>query len=162
MARADGRKRISSKRHVISVWRGRRSKLARLAFAVGIGASVALSATAAAVIVAPTAAMAGMRTLGNTKVTPTPMTALINGDSITTADGIENSSSAPISLEEYAAEQLGYTVTVVSGTSCDAMTAAQFAAYQLLIVGDPDCNDTAASAISNRVPGLQSSWEHRA
>jgi hypothetical protein len=149
MARADGREQILSRRSVISVLRRRRSKLVRLALAVGIGASVALSASAVAVFAEPTAAMAGMRTLGNTKVTPTPMTALIDGDSVTTVDGIENSSSTPISLEEYAADQLGYTVTVVSGTTWDSMTAAQFAAYQLLIVGDPYCNDTSATAISN-------------
>jgi hypothetical protein len=37
------------------------------------------------------------------------------------------------------AEQDGYDVTVVDGTTWDSMTAAQFAAYQVLIIGDPDC-----------------------
>jgi uncharacterized membrane protein YgcG len=75
--------------------------------------------------------------------------ALINGDSVTTADGITDSSSIPISLEQFAAQQAGYTVTVVTGAQWDAMTAAQFAQYQLLIVGDPFCNFTPASATSN-------------
>lgn len=75
--------------------------------------------------------------------------ALINGDSITTGvDGI-TSGGTPISLEEYAAEQAGFTVTVVSGTQWDAMTAAQFAQYQVLIVGDPACGTTPTSATSD-------------
>jgi hypothetical protein len=80
---------------------------------------------------------------------PVAHSALIDADSITTVDGITDTSDNPISLEQYAAEQAGYTVTVVTGTQWDAMTAAQFAQYQLLIVGDPDCSDTPASATSN-------------
>jgi hypothetical protein len=77
------------------------------------------------------------------------MTALLDGDSVTTDDGLTDSSGNPISLEQYAAEQLGYTVTVVSGTQWDSMTAAQFAQYQLLIVGDPFCSYTDSAATSN-------------
>jgi hypothetical protein len=78
-----------------------------------------------------------------------PMSALINGDSVTTVDGITDSSSNPISLEQYAAHKAGYTVTVVTGAQWDAMTAADFAKYQVLIVGDPDCSTTPTSATSN-------------
>jgi hypothetical protein len=78
----------------------------------------------------------------------TPKTALLDGQSITTSDGIEKE-GVPISLEQYAAEQAGYTVTVVSGSEWEAMTAAEFAHYQLLIVGDPFCTDTASSAIAS-------------
>ncbi len=77
------------------------------------------------------------------------MTALLDGDSVTTDDGLTDGSGNPISLEQYAAEQLGYTVTVVSGSQWDSMTAAQFAQYQLLIVGDPFCNYTDSAATSN-------------
>jgi hypothetical protein len=77
------------------------------------------------------------------------MSALINGDSVTTVDGITDSSSNPISLEQFAAQKAGYTVTVVTGAQWDAMTAADFAKYQLLIVGDPDCSTTPTSATSN-------------
>jgi hypothetical protein len=80
--------------------------------------------------------------------TSTAKTALINGDSVTTADGIKDGST-PISLEQYAAQKAGYTVTVVTGAQWDAMTAAQFAAYQVLIVGDPFCDATPASVTSN-------------
>ena len=45
------------------------------------------------------------------------------------------------SLEQYEAEQDGFTVTVVDGTTWDSMTAAQFAAYQVIIIGDPTCGD---------------------
>jgi hypothetical protein len=76
-------------------------------------------------------------------------TALIDADSVTTVDGIVDSSDTAVSLEQYALENLGYTVTVVPGTQWDSMTAAQFAQYQLLVVGDPDCSETAVSATSN-------------
>ncbi|HVD03850.1 MAG TPA: hypothetical protein VNF75_06930 [Candidatus Dormibacteraeota bacterium] len=75
-------------------------------------------------------------------------TALINADSVTTSDGITSGGTA-ISLEQYAAEQAGFTVTVVTGTQWDAMTAAQFAQYQVLIVGDPFCGTTPTSATSD-------------
>ena len=78
-----------------------------------------------------------------------PMSALINGDSITTDDGITDASGNPVSLEQFAAEKAGYTVTVVTGAQWDAMTAADFAKYQVLIVGDPICNVTPTSATSN-------------
>jgi hypothetical protein len=80
--------------------------------------------------------------------TSTPLTALINGDSVTTFDGITEGGT-PISLEQYAAEKAGYAVTVVSGSTWDSMTAAQFAQYQVLIVGDPICGVTPTSATSN-------------
>ena len=79
----------------------------------------------------------------------TAMTALIDGDSVTTEDGVTDGSGDPISLEQYALEQLGYTVTVVPGTTWDAMTAAQFAQYQMLVVGDPFCEETPPSATTN-------------
>jgi Bacterial Ig-like domain (group 1) len=46
------------------------------------------------------------------------------------------------SLEESQAVLDGFDVTVVDGTTWDTMTAAQFAAYQVLIIGDPTCGDT--------------------
>jgi hypothetical protein len=76
------------------------------------------------------------------------MTALINADSVTLGDGITGP-TGPISLEQFAAQKAGYKVTVVSGTTWDSMTAAQFAKYQVLIVGDPDCNITPSTATSN-------------
>lgn len=78
-----------------------------------------------------------------------PKSALINGDSVTTDDGITDAKGNPISLEQFAAQQLGYTVTVVDGSTWDAMTAAQFADFQLLIVGDPFCGTTPASVLSD-------------
>jgi hypothetical protein len=80
--------------------------------------------------------------------TSNPGTALLDEQSVTTSDGIEKEGH-PISLEQYAAEQAGYTVTVVSAAEWEGMTSAQFAQYQLLIVGDPDCGDTAVSAIAS-------------
>src|SRR4051812_29823257 len=64
--------------------------------------------------------------------------ALINGDTV---------SGSP-SLEQQQAEALGFSVDVVTGTQWDAMTQPQFAAYQVLIIGDPSCGSVAPSATS--------------
>lgn len=81
--------------------------------------------------------------------TSNPKTALLDEESVTTDDGVVNAEKNPISLEQYAAEQEGYTVTVVTGPEWEALSAAQFAQYQLLIVGDPECGSTASSAIAS-------------
>ncbi len=78
-----------------------------------------------------------------------PLSALINGDSVTTSDGITNGAGTPISLEQYAAERAGFTVTVVTGAQWSAMTAADFANYQVLIIGDPICSTIPTSATAN-------------
>ncbi|HEV7586020.1 MAG TPA: hypothetical protein VGO14_09600 [Solirubrobacteraceae bacterium] len=75
-------------------------------------------------------------------------TALLNGESVTTFDGIKKGEE-PISLEQYAAEQAGFTVTVKSGPEWEAMTAPEFASYQVLIIGDPKCSQTAVSAVKS-------------
>jgi hypothetical protein len=46
------------------------------------------------------------------------------------------------SLEATQAGIAGFDVTVVDGPTWDSMTAAQFAAYQVLVIGDPTCGDT--------------------
>lgn len=79
--------------------------------------------------------------------TSNPKTALLDGESVTTDDGVLNGKGEGISLEQYAAEQDGFTVTVVNGAEWEKMTAEEFAKYQLLIVGDPICSYTAESAI---------------
>lgn len=58
-------------------------------------------------------------------------TALINGSSV---------SGGAFSQEAAIAESLGYTVTVIDDATWGTMTAAQFGAYDLLIVGDPTCS----------------------
>jgi hypothetical protein len=80
----------------------------------------------------------------------TPNTALINGESITNSEEIPIlKEGTPISLEQYAAEAAGFKVTIVSGSQWKAMTAAEFAQYQVLIVGDPNCSETAPSAVES-------------
>ena len=54
-----------------------------------------------------------------------------------------------MSLEQYVAEQAGFTVTVVNGSTWSAMSAADFAKYQLLIIGDPTCGFVPLSATGN-------------
>jgi hypothetical protein len=77
-----------------------------------------------------------------------PPKALILGSSI--SPGSANDPSG-VSLEEQQAAQAGFAVTVVSDADWQSMTATQFAAYRLLIVGDPTClgGDNAAGAEPN-------------
>lgn len=54
--------------------------------------------------------------------------------------------SVPGGMSSYEAQDLisqGWTVSVASLNQWNAMTTAQFASYQLLVVGDPHCNETA-------------------
>ena len=76
-----------------------------------------------------------------------PKSALINGDTVTDDVGITEGGK-PISLEEYAAHKAGFTTTIVTGAQWTAMKASDFAKYQLLIIGDPDCSTMPTSATS--------------
>ena len=79
----------------------------------------------------------------------TANTALLNEESVTLGDGLTNSKGEAVSLEQLAAENAGYTVKVASGEEWEKMSAAEFAAYQVLIVGDPHCATTAPSAVKS-------------
>lgn len=82
-----------------------------------------------------------------------PMSALVNGDTVTAT--IDDGSGGQISVEQYAAQRAGFTVTVVSGATWEAMSQADFAKYQLLVVGDPICSTvstTVTSSAANWVP----------
>src|SRR5215472_2007483 len=63
--------------------------------------------------------------------------ALILGPSVTPGVAPDGSGD---SLEQYEAIQDGFATTVVTGKQWDAMTASQFAQYQVLIIGDPSCD----------------------
>ena len=99
----------------------------------------------AAIIAALTLGLAAMLP-GVAGAASVERTVLINADSVTTDDGITNGGGEPISLEQYAAEQAGFNVTVVSGSAWKTMTAEEFGHYQVLIVGDPDCGTSPLSA----------------
>ena len=71
---------------------------------------------------------------------PPPRTALINGGTV---------SGGASSQEAQAATAQGYVVTVVPQTTWATMTAAQFGAYDLLIIGDPTCSSTPGAAAAN-------------
>lgn len=73
------------------------------------------------------------------------MTALINSDTVTLEDGITNGTGEKVSLEQWAAENAGYKVTLASGKEWEEFSTAQFAQYQVLIVGDPNCSSLPAS-----------------
>jgi hypothetical protein len=107
---------------------------------------VAISATALGAMAVPLVAIVGPDVAS---ATSTANTALINGDSVTGNDGFTNSAEEPISLEQHAAEAAGYTVTVKTGPEWEAMTAEEFAKYQVLIVGDPDCSSLPASVVKS-------------
>jgi hypothetical protein len=106
------------------------------------------AAVSAAALAALSVPLAAATAPGIASASSTANTALINEESVTTSDGIKKGET-PISLEQFAAENAGFSVTVVSGSAWEAMTAAEFAKYQVLIVGDPNCGDTAVSANSN-------------
>ena len=84
--------------------------------------------------------------------------ALVLGDSVSAglpADAGLPGATPDESIEQYMAEQDGFDVTVVDGTTWDSMTAADFAAYQVLIIGDPDCaDDTFDAALAD-----ETTWE---
>ena len=70
--------------------------------------------------------------------------ALINSD---TVSGGASSAEASIATAN------GFSVDVVDGATWDAMTQTQFAQYQVLIAGDPNCGAIADSLVSN-----ESTW----
>ncbi len=89
-----------------------------------------------------TLSSAGVAALATSLATPAAAasgTALINADTVT---------GSP-SVEETTATNLGLTVTVVSGKAWDAMSASDFAAYTVLLVGDPTCGPLAPSVTAN-------------
>src|SRR5271170_3947825 len=95
----------------------------RLAAALGI----TLLAVGSATVVGANAAQAA-----------TKPKALILGTSVTVPG--PPPAGAGESLEQYEAQKDGFTVTSVTAAQWDAMTAAQFAKYQVLIIGDPTCD----------------------
>ncbi len=70
--------------------------------------------------------------------------ALILGS--TTTPGVGPCSTGTGSFEECAAIADGFDVTVVDDATWGAMTTADFAQYQVLIIGDPTCGDTVDGA----------------
>ncbi len=75
----------------------------------------------------------------------TPLTALIYGPSVIGSDGPGTSGS----LEQSILQLEGYTVTLVTANQWDAMTTAQFAAFRLLVIGDPRCDVSGMAAAAN-------------
>jgi hypothetical protein len=62
------------------------------------------------------------------------------------------------SLEQSRAEAHGFTVTVITGAQWAAMSAADFAKYQLIILGDPTCDPSVGGA--THAPAVANeSWE---
>jgi hypothetical protein len=73
-----------------------------------------------------------------------PPKALINGDTV-----VASSDQPSKSDEQIQAEAAGFAVTVVNGATWGGMTEAQFRAYDVLIIGDPFCNNIAPSVMAN-------------
>jgi len=80
--------------------------------------------------------------------------ALILGSTVTPGSATDGSG---VSLEQQGAEADGFSVTVASDSEWETMTAAQFRAYQVLIIGDPTCSETVGAGTQ----ALQSAatWE---
>jgi hypothetical protein len=93
----------------------------------------------AIVLIAATAALAiGMLAslIGASVASAASPEALVLGTSVTTFTATDGSER---SLEQQQAEADGFGVTVVGGPAWEAMTAPEFAKYQVLIIGDPVC-----------------------
>ncbi|HVC41163.1 MAG TPA: Ig-like domain repeat protein [Candidatus Saccharimonadales bacterium] len=60
------------------------------------------------------------------------------------------------SLEQQDLVSQGWTVTVATGATWDAMSASQFSAYQLLVFGDPSCSTN--PAIQNAAVANETTW----
>jgi hypothetical protein len=111
-----------------------------------LGAALAAVPLAAATLVAagsPSAAAPPGYTAGS---------ALLLGDTVLVTPQIRDAAGQPSSVEQYAAERAGFHVTVVTAAQWSAMTAADFARYQLLMVGGLDCGLPAA------VTGTAATW----
>ncbi len=78
------------------------------------------------------------------------LSALIYGPSVIGADSNYGTSG---SLEQTILQSEGYSVTIATAAQWDAMTSAQFASYQLLVIGDPQCDSTGMAAAVN-----ESTW----
>jgi len=100
-------------------------------------------------------AASSMTLMGSRAAQAATPKALVLADSVT-VPGPEPAGSDE-SLEQYEAEQDGFTVTSVTGEQWAAMTAADFSQYQVIIIGDPICDysgDSFAPAAANK-----SVWE---
>jgi RHS repeat-associated protein len=123
-------------------WRRARRVTATLAapllagsqFLVPLGAAVGVAAGLAVAHPSPARASSGSALILSTSV---------NG----------GSSSA-----EAQAVPSGYTVTVASPSTWDAMTTAQFAAYSAIIIGDPSSGGTCASSVPADALSTASTW----
>jgi hypothetical protein len=105
------------------------------------------------------AALALLGTTGaGTARASTPPQALLLTDSVIASSATDRSTGDTQSLEQQQAEALGYQVTPVDGATWDAMTQAQFASYQLLIIGDPGCSTDAVGPGSAALTNA-STWE---
>jgi RHS repeat-associated protein len=62
------------------------------------------------------------------------------------------------SAEAKAAANLGFTVTVATPSTWDAMTTAQFKAYSALIIGDPSSGSTCASTVPSDALSTAGTW----
>jgi hypothetical protein len=83
--------------------------------------------------------------------------ALILGDSVSVPGPAPATSTE--SIEQYEAQKDGFVVTSVTGTQWDKMTAAQFRQYQVIIIGDPDCNGSEGGASFAAAVKNESTWE---
>jgi hypothetical protein len=111
--------------------------------AYGTGGSTARAHTRGAMVALVTLiflATAVLMPAGARAATPR---ALILADTVASYSATDGS---PRSLEQQQAEADGFAVTLVDGATWDAMTASDFAQFQVLIIGDPDCEGDNAYA----------------
>src|ERR1022692_531683 len=111
------------------------------------GTGTALVPVAVVAAGAAAVAVAGVATAGPARAA--------SGSVLILSTSVSGGSS---SAEAKAASNLGYTVTVATPATWDAMTTAQFKAYSLLIIGDPSSGSTCASSVPSDALSTAGTW----
>ena len=114
-------------------------------------AAVVVASALTGSVLAPVAAVAGGAaavTAAAIVSTRTPAKASISGSVLILSTSVNGGSA---SAEAQAATGLGLTVTVATPATWDAMTQAQFKAYNAIIIGDPSTTSCASTAPTDAV-----------
>jgi RHS repeat-associated protein len=106
--------------------------------------------------IAPVAVLAaGTAAIGVASIARATPAKAASGSVLILSTSVNGGSS---SAEATAAAGLGYTVTVATPATWDAMTTAQFKAYSALIIGDPSTGSTCASTVPSDALSTAGTW----
>jgi RHS repeat-associated protein len=120
-------------------------------------AVVAAQSLVASVLVPVAVAAAGAvaATAVSIVSTRTPAQASISGSALILSTSVNGGSS---SAEAQAASALGLSVTVATPSAWDSMTQSQFAAYTVIIIGDPSSSTTCSTSAPSDALSTAQTW----